>query len=100
MKITKRDNRWYDKNNNSWSTEELATRYSPTLTNCRECRDCSYCEDCSNCSGCSHCNHLIDKKNYKPQPIKPKKKKSKIRQPLVDHRWYEFLYQRPYAPLL
>jgi hypothetical protein len=55
MTITKRDNRWYDENYNSWLSEEAATQYSPTLTNCRECRGCSNCNDCYNCSNCSNC---------------------------------------------
>jgi len=66
MTITKINNRWYDENNNSWLSEEAATQYSPTLTNCRDCRgcsncdDCSYCDDCSNCSGCSTCGGCIN----------------------------------------
>ena len=72
MKITKRANRWYDENNNSWETKQLATLYSPILTNCsycincRYCNDCSYCDDCSHCtrcsscSDCSYCSHCRD----------------------------------------
>ena len=56
MTITKRNDRWYDENDNSWSTEESATRFSPTLNNCSSCSDCSWCRDCSNCSNCS-CSH-------------------------------------------
>ena len=124
MKLRKRNNRWYDENNNSWITEESATQYSPTLTNCYDCRgcsncsscrdcyNCSYCSSCSNCSSCINCYNCSDcsncrnciscsrcsgcsickgckqsieldfKKNYKPQPIKSKKKNkiAKIRQ--------------------
>lgn len=72
MKITKRDDRWYDENDNSWSTEESATQFSPTLTNCISCRECrwcyncrdcnycSYCRDCSNCSSCNNCSRCIN----------------------------------------
>ena len=59
MTITKINNRWYDENNNSWITEQLATLYSPTLINCRwckDCYDCSKCRRCSNCSNCSGCD--------------------------------------------
>jgi len=57
MKITKIANRWYDENNNSWDTEEAATLYSPTLTNCYNCSNCSNCSVCSDCSNwCSNCN--------------------------------------------
>jgi hypothetical protein len=112
MKLTKRADRWYDENGNSWITEELATTYSPTLTNCYNCRDCSSCSNCSSCINCSYCSDCINcnscrscsrcsacyncigckgckqsieldfKKNYKPQPIKSKKKNkiAKIRQ--------------------
>jgi len=66
MKLTKRGNRWYDKNDNSWDTEELATLHSPTLTNCRCCSDCSscsycrWCSSCSSCAYCSNCSSCID----------------------------------------
>ena len=63
MKITKRDDRWYDENDNSWSTEESATQFSPTLTNCISCRDCRWCNDCSNCIDCSD---WTDNKKYEP----------------------------------
>ncbi len=56
MTITKRDDRWYDENDNSWLSEEAATLYSPTLTSCYNCSNCSYCDDCSNCSNCSNCS--------------------------------------------
>ena len=55
MTITKRNNRWYDENNNSWITEESATQYSPTLTNCYDCRGCSNCSSCYSCSYCGNC---------------------------------------------
>ena len=73
MIITKRDNRWYDENNNSWRTEESATQLSPTLTNCRWCRDCSYCDDCSycgDCRSCKSCNNvsmLNNKQQFHPR---------------------------------
>ena len=53
MKITKKYNRWYDENNNSWSTKELAENYSPTLENCTNCTDCYYCTHCTNCTACT-----------------------------------------------
>ena len=56
MTITKRNDRWYDENNNSWITEESATQYSPTLTDCRWCGGCRDCSGCSGCSGCSYCS--------------------------------------------
>ena len=66
MKITKINSRWYDENNNSWITEESATLYSPTLTNCRwcsDCRDCnscSWCNDCYSCINCIYCSSCIN----------------------------------------
>ena len=63
MTITKRNDRWYDENNNSWLSEEAATLYSPTLTDCRWCRDCRDCSGCSGCSGCSNCYNCIDCSN-------------------------------------
>jgi len=61
MKITKRENdRWYDENNNSWDSVELATFYSPTLTTCSYCSGCSYCSNCSSCRDCSYCNLCND----------------------------------------
>jgi len=71
MTITKRGNRWYDKNDNSWSTKKLATQYSPTLTDCvccRDCRDCescSYCSDCSGCYNCYRCTDCIDCRGFR-----------------------------------
>jgi len=59
MKLTKRDDRWYDERGNSWLSEELATLYSPTLTNCSYCDDCSNCRNCSSCSNCSSCRDCI-----------------------------------------
>jgi hypothetical protein len=70
MKITKRENdRWYDENNNSWDSEELATQLSPTLTDCndcyrcRDCRDCGHCRGCINCSDCLSCDICVDCRN-------------------------------------
>jgi len=60
MKITKRYNRWYDENNNSWLSEELATLYSPTLTGCTSCIDCGWCDNCSSCNNCSNCRYCND----------------------------------------
>jgi hypothetical protein len=94
MTITKRDDRWYDENDNSWITEQLATLHSPNLTNCSSCRDCRWCRNCIHCKGCigcndcymcvncRSCNYLVEKKSYKPQPLKRKLKKkiTKIRQ--------------------
>ena len=75
MTITKRDNRWFDENNNSWDSEEEATLYSPTLTdctscfNCYSCIDCSSCidcRDCSYCSSCIGCNDWTNNMKYEP----------------------------------
>jgi hypothetical protein len=72
MKITKRADRWYDENNNSWLSEEAATLYSPTLTNCSNCNNCNYCRDCSYCSNCNNCRkcencYLVSSlENYAP----------------------------------
>ena len=73
MTITKRDDRWYDERGNSWDTEEAATLYSPTLTdctncyNCYSCTNCSHCssscincKDCSSCRDCYNCSNCID----------------------------------------
>ncbi len=60
MKLRKRNNRWYDENGNSWITEELATTYSPTLTNCYNCRGCINCYNCSGCSNCKDCSSCRD----------------------------------------
>ena len=59
MTITKRDDRWYDENNNSWITEESAILYSPTLTDCSNCSSCSNCSGCSYCSNCRYCSDCI-----------------------------------------
>jgi hypothetical protein len=87
MKLTKRENdRFYDENNNSWITEQLATVYSPTLINCRYCSDCSNCSNCSsciscyicvNCSNCSECYRCRDcislYRHYNEEKLKPQK---------------------------
>ena len=51
-------------------------------SNCRNCISCSRCSGCSICKGCKQSIELDFKKNYKPQPIKSKKKNkiAKIRQ--------------------
>ena len=58
--MKKLNDRWYDKNNNSWNadveTKESALTKSKTLsycTDCINCRGCSYCTDCTDCRGCS-----------------------------------------------
>ena len=55
-----KNNRWYDDNNNSWSsdieTEKSAEAKSKTLIDCRGCRGCSDCSGCSGCSGCIYCS--------------------------------------------
>jgi hypothetical protein len=57
--MNKVNDRWVDKNNNSWSsvfnTEEQALKKSATLIGCRDCSGCSYCSGCSGCSDCSYC---------------------------------------------
>ncbi len=63
------NNKWVDKNNNSWDcdvyTQEQAKKLSKTLINCSDCLNCSYCSrcfrcsncfDCSDCFGCSNCS--------------------------------------------
>jgi len=62
MNYTNKNDYWYDKNNNRWTTEEDAERYSPTLIDCYDCNNCigcTNCKDCTDCKDCYDCTYCV-----------------------------------------
>ena len=62
--MKKLNDRWYDKNNNSWNadveTKESALTKSKTLSYCTDCTDCTDCINCRGCTDCTNCTDCTD----------------------------------------
>jgi len=64
-----RNNRWYDKNGNSWNaefeSEESARAKSESLIDCQGCRDCQDCRGCHDCYGCQNSSYCVGCQNLR-----------------------------------